>query len=83
MPRPAEALKTATHTEAFGLVPVPSGRDLRIGPDGETLSLLRELVEQVKGLRADLARDRRPSHLTRADRDRLARTATDSRKSFP
>ena len=33
-------------------------------------ALLRELVAEVRGLRADLARDRRPSHLTRGDRDR-------------
>jgi hypothetical protein len=38
------------------------------------VDLLRELVEQVKGLRADLSRDRRPSlTLTRADRALLAR----------
>jgi hypothetical protein len=37
----------------------------------EIAALLRALIAEVKGLRAD-GRDRRPSHLTRQDRDRLA-----------
>lgn len=37
-------------------------------------ALLEQLVAEVRGLRADLARDRRPlSHLSRDDRERLAR----------
>jgi hypothetical protein len=37
----------------------------------QVAALLRELVAEVRGLRADLTRDRRPSRLTRHDRDRL------------
>jgi hypothetical protein len=53
---------------------VPAVTDLRrASPEASTTdALLRELIDQLIGLRAD-ARDRRPSPLTRQDRDPLAR----------
>ena len=40
--------------------------------DRDAIGLLRELVTEVRGLRADLTRNRRPSPLTRGDRAVLA-----------
>jgi hypothetical protein len=40
----------------------------------QLVGLIETLIAEVRGLRADLARDRRPSRgLSRADRDRLSR----------
>jgi hypothetical protein len=84
MLQPAKTLKTPLQTEASEVVPRPPHPDLagarpaahaRVTgsePVSPIEALLRELVTEVKGLRADLTRDGRRSHLTRADRDRLA-----------
>ena len=45
-----------------------------VATDPQLAALLEVLIAEVRGLRADLARDRRPSReLSRADRDRLSR----------
>lgn len=44
------------------------------GTDPQLVALLEMLIGEVRGLRADLVRDRRSPHgLSRADRDRLSR----------
>jgi len=47
------------------------GRIRRLSDEDPVLELLRELVAEVRGLRADLAQ-RRPAVVTRTDRVRLA-----------
>ncbi len=41
--------------------------------DGTAETLLRDIVDELRQIRVALERQRRPSHLTREDRDRLGK----------